>query len=311
MVPQVRLSVAGMAVVQIPRLSPVLLVLVAIASVQIGSSVAKDLFAAASPWVVAWLRLATAAVVLGIVARPRLRGRAGSEWVAVLAYGLVMCAMNVSIYLAISRIPVGMAVTVEFLGPLGVAVAASRRARDLGWVLLAGGGVALLGFTPGDLDGVGLAFALLAGACWAGYILLAGPTGRHWSGVTGVTVGSWVGLAALTPVVLALRPSALASPGVWAQGALVGLLASVVPYGLEMVALRRITPGLFGILMSLEPAAAALAALAVLGERLRPIELVAMACVIAASLGATTSRGSFARAPLSPDGPPGSGGPVG
>lgn len=282
-----------------PAVPPVALVLVAIASVQVGSSFAKDLFSEAPPVAVAWLRLATASVLLTLVARPRLRGRPRAQWGVVLAYGLVMAAMNLSFYLAIQRIPIGMAVTIEFLGPLGVAVAGSRRPRDFLWVALAAAGVGLLGFTPGDLDWVGVGFAAAAGASWAAYIVLAGPTGRAWSGVTGVSVATWVGTLLLAGPALgvgllatgASGGSWLADPRVWLLGGAVGLLSSVIPYGLEMVALRTVDRGVFGILMSLEPAAAALFAFLLLGEALRPLELVAMACVIAASLGAMTHGG--------------------
>lgn len=270
-----------------PRVPAVALVLLAIASVQWGSATAKDLYAHATPLNVAWLRLLGAAVALTLVARPRLRGRTASDWGVAVAYGAVLATMNLSFYFAIERIPVGMAVTFEFLGPLGVALAASRRARDLVWIVLAGAGVALLGFAPGDLDPVGVLFALVAGACWAGYIVLGVPTGRRWAGVTGVTVGSWVGFAALSVVVLAVGAPLAVAPTVVGLGLLVGVLSSAVPYGLEMVALRTIPRGVFGILMSLEPAAAAAFALVLLGEQLRPVELVAMGCVIVASIGAT------------------------
>lgn len=272
----------------------VVLVLVAIASVQVGSSLAKDLYSVTTPLAVAWLRLAAAALILGLVARPRVRGRGRGEWAPVLAYGAAMAGMNVAFYLSIERIPIGMAVTVEFLGPLGVAVAASRRGRDLLWVALAAAGVVLLGFTPAQPDWFGVALAALAGGLWAAYILLAGRVGRHWPGVTGVTVATWVGAVGLTVPLLVLAQAPVASADVWLRGALVGLLASVIPYGLEMVALRRIPPGVFGILMSLEPAAAALAALVILGESLHAVELAAMAFVITASIGATASarRGS-------------------
>ncbi len=269
--------------------APVVLVIIAIASVQLGSSLAKDLYSAAAPLTVAWLRLLGAAVVLGLITRPRLRARSASDWAWVVAYGLCLAGMNVTFYLAIERIPIGMAVTLEFLGPLGVSVALSRRARDLLWVGLAAVGVALLGFSPGDLDPVGVFWALAAACLWAGYILLAGPTGRRWSGVSGVAVAFWVGLAGLTPVVWALDLFPAAVPAVWGLGLMIGLLSSAIPYGLEMMALRRIEPRIFGILMSLEPAAAALFALALLGETLRPIEILAMACVVVASIGVVRS----------------------
>lgn len=269
--------------------APVVLVIIAIASVQLGSSLAKDLYSAAAPLTVAWLRLLGAAVVLGLITRPRLRARSASDWAWVVAYGLCLAGMNVTFYLAIERIPIGMAVTLEFLGPLGVSVALSRRARDLLWVGLAAVGVALLGFSPGDLDPVGVFWALAAACLWAGYILLAGPTGHRWSGVSGVAVAFWVGLAGLTPVVWALDLFPAAVPAVWGLGLMIGLLSSAIPYGLEMMALRRIEPRIFGILMSLEPAAAALFALALLGETLRPIEILAMACVVVASIGVVRS----------------------
>lgn len=269
--------------------APVVLVIIAIASVQLGSSLAKDLYSAAAPLTVAWLRLLGAAVVLALITRPRLRARSASDWAWVVAYGLCLAGMNVTFYLAIERIPIGMAVTLEFLGPLGVSVALSRRARDLLWVGLAAVGVALLGFSPGDLDPVGVFWALAAACLWAGYILLAGPTGRRWSGVSGVAVAFWVGLAGLTPVVWALDLFPAAVPAVWGLGLMIGLLSSAIPYGLEMMALRRIEPRIFGILMSLEPAAAALFALALLGETLRPIEILAMACVVVASIGVVRS----------------------
>lgn len=267
----------------------VLLVLLAIASVQWGSSTAKFLYADATPLNVAWLRFAGSALVLALVTRPRLRGRAASDWLVVGAYGLVLAAMNYCFYLAIERIPVGMAVTLEFLGPLGVSLVASRRARDLVWVGLAGAGVAALGFAPGDLDPLGVLFALLAGACWACYIVLSVPTGRRWSGVTGVTVASWIGLAGVSTVVLLAGEPLSVEPRVVGLGLAVGLLSSAVPYALEMVALRSIPRRVFGVLMSLEPAAAAVFALLILGEQLRPVEVVAMACVIVASIGATRS----------------------
>lgn len=269
--------------------APVVLVLIAIASVQLGSSMAKGLYSAAGPLSVAWLRLLGAAVALGVLTRPQLRGHIRSDWFWVVVYGLAMTSMNVTFYLAIQRIPIGMAVTLEFLGPLGVSVASSRRARDLLWVGLAAIGVALLGFSPGDLDPIGVIWALAAGAMWAAYILLARPTGRAWPGVSGVAVAFWVGLVALTPLVVALRAVPSLDARLWMAGLAIGLLSSAIPYGLEMVALRRIEPRVFGILMSLEPAAAALFALVLLGERLRVIEVAALACVVVASIGVVRS----------------------
>ncbi|MEO7589072.1 MAG: EamA family transporter, partial [Arachnia sp.] len=273
-----------------PRIRPELLLLVSIASVQLGSSFAKQLFQLAPPWIVVWLRLLSSGVVLGIVARPRLSGRTWLEWRRVLAYALSLTLMNTAFVLAIGRIPIGMAVTFEFIGPLAVAVAGSRRLREFLWAGLAAVGVALLGFAPGGLDITGVLLALLAGAFWAAYILAAGPAAEHWSGVTAVTISSWVGTILLLPVVLATLAAGTTQwatqPRVWLWGLVLGLLGSVIPYAVELRALRTMDRGVFGIMMSLEPAAAALLAWLVLGEDLRPVEVAAMACVVAASMGA-------------------------
>ena len=197
--------------------------------------------------------------------------------------------MNWAIYQSFARIPLGLAVTIEFLGPLAVAVATSRRLRDLLWAILAAAGVVLLGWSPAPLDPIGVGYALLAGAGWAGYILLSGPVARRWSGLTGATVGSMVGAVVwLVPGVLA-GGAMLLEPWVLLVGLGVGVLSSTIPYGLELVARRSIPSGTFSVLMSLEPAVAALSALLILRELLSPVELVAMACVIVASAGATRS----------------------
>ena len=268
-------------------LSPVWLVLGAIVTVQVGAAFAKSLFGLVDPTAVAWLRMAVAALIFWAVARPRLAGRTWPEWRVVIGYGVTLAVMNWAIYQSFARIPIGLAVTIEFLGPLGIALFGSRRVRDLLWVGLAAVGVALLGVLPTTVDWVGVGFALLAGAAWAGYILLSGPTGKAWEGVTGVSLGSLVGaLVFLVPGVMA-GGTAMWQPTVVLLAITVGILSSVIPYGLEMIARRRIPASVFGILMSLEPAAAALAGLLLLGEQLGTVELVAMACVIVASIGST------------------------
>lgn len=273
---------------------PVWLVLIGIASVQLGAGIAKSLFDEISPTTIVWLRLVTSAVVLWLVARPVLRGRTRQDWWVVLGFGLSLGTMNWAIYQSFARIPLGIAVTIEFVGPLLLAVLGSRRARDLVWVLLAGLGVLLLGFERVDLDPVGVLFALLAGAAWASYILLSASTGRRWPGIDGLTLASIVATAMLTPFALGVGGSALTDPRILLVGAAVGLLSSVIPYTCELVALRSLRPATFGILMSLEPAAAALAGLVVLGELLTPVQLAAMACVVAASVGATRAHGTVA-----------------
>lgn len=280
---------------RLAAVNPVWLVLVSIVSVQLGAAFAKQLFASTTPHATAWLRLVFASVIFLIIARPRIIGRPSRDWMIVLAYGAALAGMNWAIYLSFSRIPIGLAVTIEFLGPLAVAVWGSRRARDLLWVALAGLGVLLLGFQPAPVDWIGVGLALLAGALWAAYIVLAVPTGRRWEGVTGVTVANVVGAIAMTLPALTLGAPSFTWP-ILGVAAVVGLLSSVIPYGLEMIALRRLAPGLFGILMSLEPAAAALSALLVLGEQLSLIEWAALGCVVIASVGAT--RGRAIRTPI-------------
>lgn len=277
--------------------SPIVLVLIGIVSVQAGAGVAKSLFDEVSPTVIVWLRLVTSAAVLAAYARPRLRSRTASDWLVVLGFGASLGLMNLAIYQSFARVPLGIAVTIEFIGPLTLAVVGSRRARDLVWVGLAGLGVALLGFERSDLDLVGVLWALLAGAMWASYILLSGATGRRWEGLDGLAMASVVAAGLLTPL-LALSDTALGeslgSPHVLLLGAAVGLLSSVVPYSCELVALRRLRAATFGILMSLEPAAAALVGIVVLSEFLSPVQWVAVVCVIVASIGATRQSGTIA-----------------
>ena len=270
-------------------LGPVGLVLVGILSVQLGAAIAKSLFGEISPTAMVWLRLVTSALVLAAIARPRLTGRSGSDWLVVLAFGASLATMNWGIYQSMARIPLGLAVTIEFIGPLTLAVLGSRRARDLVWVLLAGLGVALLGFQRTDLDLLGVLYALLAGTAWAAYILLSASTGRRWDGFDGLAVASVVAALGMTLPALLAAGTSLWDGRVLLIGALVGLLSSVIPYSCELVALRSLRPAVFGILMSLEPAAAALAAIVVLREHLSALQWLAIACVVTASIGATRS----------------------
>jgi inner membrane transporter RhtA len=276
------------------RASPVWLVLIGILSVQFGAGVAKTLFDEASPTTIVWLRLAASAVVMLAVARPVLRGRSRADWVVVLGFGLSLGVMNWAIYQSFQRIPIGLAVTIEFVGPLTLAVVGSRRPRDLLWVALAAAGVGLLGLEPGDLTWAGVGFALLAGAAWAAYILLSAQTGSRWPGLDGLAVASVVAMLLLTPLTLGRYADQLTGTRILLLGAVVGLLSSVIPYTCELVALRSLRPAVFGVLMSLEPAAAALAGLVVVGELLSPLQLVAMAFVVAASVGATRSGSTIA-----------------
>jgi inner membrane transporter RhtA len=268
---------------------PVLLVLVGIISLQFGAALAKTLFDVVDPTTIVWLRLFVSAVVLAAWVRPSLRGRSREDWVTVIAFGAALASMNWAIYQAFSRIPLGIAVTIEFIGPLTLAVVGSRHARDLVWVGLAAIGVLLLGFERGGLTVAGVGFALLAGAAWASYILLSARTGRHWQGLDGLAVACVIGLVLLSPLALGLHGSDLGSGHIWLVGLAVGVLSSVIPYSCELVALRSLSPSVFGVLMSLEPAAAALAGWMVVGETLSAVQWIALTCVVAASIGMTRS----------------------
>ena len=255
-------------------------------SVQLGATVATHLFGRVGPAGAAALRLVFAAAILAAVIRPR-HLRAGRRHLGVaVAFGLTMAAMNLSFYEAISRIPLGVAVTVEFAGPLAVTIVGSRRKADLAWAALAGGGVVLLASGGGHhLDLAGVAMALVAGGCWAGYIVLSRETGRRFPGPVGLAMALAVSAVAVLPAGIVGAGSRLWAPEVLGIGLAVALLSSVVPYSLELMALRRVTPRAFGVLLSLDPGVAAVAGFAVLGQHLSLRELLALLLVMAANLG--------------------------
>lgn len=268
-------------------------------SVQFGAAFAALLFPRVGPLGAVTIRLVIAAVILLVAVRPRLGlrvGRSGTElrghrrtdYAVVVAFGLVLAAMNASIYEAIARLPLGVAVTLEFLGPLGLALATSRRWRDVLWVICAGGGVVLLegGSTTG-LDWLGVVFALSAACCWVGYILLSGQTGRRFPKANGLALAMIVGAVVILPIGVVGAGGALVQPSTLGIGALVALMSSVVPYTLELFALRRIGPGTFGILMSLDPALAAAAGVLVLAQHPGGWQLLGIALVVLASVGVT------------------------
>lgn len=265
---------------------PTALVFLGIVSVQVGAALAKRLFHAVGSLGAVGLRLLFAAAVLMLLWRPspRLGRRA---WTAVLGYGVTLGVMNLCFYQALARIPLGIAVTVEFLGPLAVALAGSRRWLDAFWALLAAGGVVLLMEGRGDFDLVGFLLALAAGVCWGLYILLGAALGRHTTAGNGLALGMVVAALVAVPFGVARGGAALLQPWVLAAGLGVALLSSVIPYSLELEALRKMPPRVFGILMSLEPAVAALIGLVLLGESLHATQWIAVLCVVAASAGAT------------------------
>jgi inner membrane transporter RhtA len=264
------------------------LVLAAVASVQFGAALAKTLFDEIGPGGTVFLRVLVGAIALALVWRPRVAGHDARDLRLAVVFGLVLAGMNLAFYAAVDRIPLGIAVTFEFVGPLGVAVFGSRRPLDLIWVALAAAGILLLSdFGGADLDALGVALALLAGACWAAYILISARVGQAFPGGSGLTLAMVVAAASLAPVGIADAGGELVVPWILAVGAAVGVLSSAIPYALELEALRRLPVGVFGVLMSLEPAVAALAGFVVLGEELVTREVVAIMLVVAASAGAS------------------------
>jgi inner membrane transporter RhtA len=302
---------------------PWMLVITGIVSVQVGAGLAGRMFGEVSPATLTGLRLWAAAAAMAAfggrdlarTARDLVRERAWRDSAVVVAFGVTLAIMNFSFYQAFARIPLGIVVTIEFLGPLAVAVASSRRVVDLVWVALAGTGVALLsdGWSRLSLHGgqvgqagtalAGVALALVAAAGWAAYILLSASTGRRFPGSSGLTIAMVVAAAAVTPAAAAGSagrgdPLRLAVIG---TGIAAGLLSSVIPYRLEMETLRRIPARIFGIWMSLEPAVAALVGLALLGEALAPREWAAIGCVVVASAGAARGNGPAPGDPVPPN----------
>ncbi len=265
-------------------------------SVQFGAALATKLFGRVGPTGAATLRLVIAAAILvGLVlgsrsagSRPVARRASSADRAVAIVFGLVLAAMNLSFYEAIARIPLGVAVTIEFSGPLAVALIGSRRWLDGLWALAAGGGVALLATGAGHhLDPAGLALAMLAGTFWAAYILLNKETGRRFDSLNGLAWAMTAGGLALLPVGVLGAGAALFRPAVLGLGAVVAVLASVIPYSLELAALRRVTPRAFGVMMSLDPALATAAGFLVLGQQLTLQEWVALALVVGANVGNT------------------------
>jgi inner membrane transporter RhtA len=265
----------------------VTLVLGAIVSVQVGAAVATTLFDDLGPTGTVMLRLAFAALVLLAIARPALAGLRDARARDVILFGLALAGMNTSFYLALDRIPLGIGVTLEFVGPLGVAFAASRRRIDLLWATLAAAGILVLSpFPSGDLDLLGCALALLAGAFWAAYIVLSERIGRSFAGAEGLALAMSVAALLLLVPGVAEAGAELLDPALLAAGFAVAMLSSAIPYTLELEALRRLPRGTFGVLMSLEPAVAATAGFVILDQGLAPREAAAIALVVVASAGA-------------------------
>jgi inner membrane transporter RhtA len=276
-----------------PMLPPLPAVVVAILSVQGGAALAKGLFPVLGPSGTVGLRIGISAAILLAVFRPRLHRLSAAQWRLVLPYGVVLGLMNLVFYHSLSRIPLGLAVTVEFIGPLSVAVFGSRRLIDMGWVVLAGTGIALITpWTAGSgVDPLGVALAFTAGVCWALYIVIGKRLSHLLTGGAAVSIGMLAAAVAVVPVAVAAGGFAHLTVGQFAAGTGVALLSSAIPYTLEMIALKALPARTFGILMSLEPAVAALVGLAFLHEVLSALQWLAITLVIAASAGSTlTSR---------------------
>lgn len=284
-----------------PRIPAPLLAVAAIVSVQFGNAFAGSFFAQVGPLGAAAMRLAFGALILALVVRPRVRSWDARTWAGVVGLGVALGGMNSLIYLAIHEIPLGVAVTVELFGPLAVAVAGIRRWVDAVWVLLALGGVALLGLEAGGtLSVLGLVLAAGAAAFWALYIVMSSRLGSRVRGVDGLAAAMVIAAVLVVPFgVVQASDAAVADPWLLAVFALVALLTSAIPYALEFVALKTMPARVFGVLSSLGPAMAALAGLLVLHQLLAPVQLAAIALVTAASVGvvATSRRPGAGAAP--------------
>ncbi|WP_031010598.1 EamA family transporter [Streptomyces sp. NRRL F-5727] len=273
------------------RFGPVALVVAGGLSVQFGSAIAVLLMPRAGALGVVTLRLVLAALVLLLVCRPKVRGYGRADWGTVVGFGIALAGMNMLFYQSVDRIPLGAAVTLEVLGPLILSVVASRRLVNLLWAGLALGGVALLSGGGFDrLDPLGAGFALAAGAMWAAYIVFSARTGRRFPQADGLALAMAFGAVLSLPFGVASAGDALLVPSTIGLGLGIALLSSVLPYSLEMLALRRLPAPTFAVLMSLEPAIAAAAGFLILHQALSVTDALAIALVIGASIGAVRTQ---------------------
>ncbi len=285
-----------------PGAGHALLVVVGLICQEVGASIAVLVFPRVGALGMVFLRVLFSAIILVPIARPRLRGVRTASWMTVAGFGLVLALMNGLFYLSLDRIPLGAAVTIEVLGPLVLSVVAARRAVAWVWAGMAAAGVALLGDGSfGRLDPIGVLLAAGAGTAWAFYILLSRQTGQRFARLDGLAIAMTVGALASAPFGIASAGAALLHPEVLLLGAAVALLSSTVPYGLELVALRHLHSSAFATLMSLAPAAAALAGLVLLRQSFTWVGVLAMVLVIGASVGAVRSARMHDPAPEAPD----------
>lgn len=275
------------------------LVVLGLTAQEAGASLAVLLFPSAGPLGMVTFRLVFSALILLAIARPSWRGRSPKAWGTVIAFGAVLAIMNGLFYLSIERIPLGAAVTIEVLGPLALSVIASRRASAWLWAGLAAVGVVLLGQGSfGHLDPLGVVLAAGAGTAWIFYILLSARTGAAFPRFDGLAIAMTFGAVMILPFGIATAGPALVRPDLLALGAAVALLSSAIPYALELMALRRLPASTFAVLMSLAPAIATIAGLILLGQSFTWVGAVAVALVVAASIGAVRST---PRPPVAPE----------
>ena len=270
------------------NLPPVPAVLLAIISVQCGAAIAKSLFPVIGAIGTTSIRIGISAILLLLAYRPNLLHITPKQWKLVVPYGLCLGAMNLIFYLAIQRIPIALAVTLEFIGPLLVAIIGSRRLIDYCWVLLAATGIILIApWSNNRIDALGVLFALLAGALWAAYIVLGGKISKIMNGGQAVSTGMLFAAILILPFGFYENGLVNLTPKLFGMGIALALLSSAIPFTLEMKALGQLPPRTFSILMSLEPAAAAICAFIFLHENLSFYEILAVVCVVIASAGST------------------------
>ncbi|OXB00830.1 EamA family transporter [Flavobacterium pectinovorum] len=270
------------------NIPPIPAVLLAIISVQCGAAIAKTLFPAIGAAGTASIRIGVSALILLLAYRPNLKAITREQWKIVVPYGLSLGAMNLIFYLAIERIPIGLAVTLEFIGPLLVAIIGSKRLIDYCWILLAAAGIVLIApWSNERIDPLGVLFALIAGGLWAAYIVLGGKISRIMNDGQAVSTGMLFAAILILPFGFYENGLANLTPKLFGMGVALALLSSAIPFTLEMKALGQLPPRTFSILMSLEPAAASVCAFIFLQENLSFYEILAVVCVVAASVGST------------------------
>ena len=285
-------------------IGPALLVVVAAISQEVGAAFAVGLFASLGAIGAVFTRLLVAGVILCVAVRPRLRGLSGRAWMSAVALAATVTVMNVCFYYSLTRIPLGVAVTIEALGPLALSVAVSRRWTAWLWALLALLGVALLSLTGirvGHVDPVGLGFAAGAGVSWAGYILATARAGSDFPKLDGLALATAIGAFVIAPfAAITLDPDSALRWQVLGLGVTVGVMSSVIPYSLELISLRRLPPETFAILTCLSPVVAAVAGWLILGQHLAVTGYVAIVLVTVASIGAVRSARDRRPRPSSP-----------